>query len=292
MKDRKRGILCMLGAAVFFSCMDSLVHLAGDLPAMQKLFFRNLIALFITSVLLYRKRLPPKVPRAHWKPLFLRCLFGTLCIGLEFYAIDHMLLADAVTLNKMAPFFAVVFSAFLLKEKVFPPQILLLCTALGGCMCILRPSLEGFASPVALIGLASGVCAGFAYTEVRVLGTRQVPQQVIIFYFSAFSCLASLPTVLFRYTPMTPRQLSILFLIGLLGMAGQFSITAAYCYAPAKEVSVYDYSQIFFTALLGFLLFRQLPDGLSVLGYIIIASSAILMTLYNLRRDKSLSPST
>ena len=75
-------------------------------------------------------------------------------------------------------------------------------------------------------------------------------------------------------------------------MAGQFSITAAYCYAPAKEVSVYDYSQIFFTALLGFLLFRQLPDGLSVLGYIIIASSAILMTLYNLRRDKSLSPST
>lgn len=292
MTNRKRGILCILAASFCFSCMDAMVHLAGDLPALQKLFFRNLIALFLSSLLLAGKHISPKISREHWKPLFFRCLFGTLCIGFEFYAIDHMLLADAVTLNKMSPFFAVVFSTFLLKERIFPPQILLLLTALGGCVCILRPSLEGFASLTGLVGLASGVCAGFAYTEVRVLGNRNVPQLVIIFYFSVFSCLFTLPSVLLNYVPMTARQLLVLLAIGVLGMGGQFGITAAYCSAPAKEISVYDYSQILFTAILGFLLFRQLPDGLSLLGYAVICASAILMTLYNLYRDKALSPST
>lgn len=69
---------------------------------------------------------------------------------------------------------------------------------------------------------------------------------------------------------------------------GQFTITAAYTRAPAREVSVFDYTQIVFAAGLGFLFFGQLPDILSVIGYCIISGVAIWMFLYNLRKDHHL----
>ena len=83
---------------------------------------------------------------------------------------------------------------------------------------------------------------------------------------------------------MTWQQVGWLLGAGLAATGGQFGITAAYCYAPAKEISVYDYSQILFSALLGFLVFGQLPDGYSLLGYVIIIAVAILMFLYNTQR--------
>lgn len=67
---------------------------------------------------------------------------------------------------------------------------------------------------------------------------------------------------------------------------GQFSITAAYKFAPAKEISVYDYSQIIFSALLGFILFSQLPDIWSFIGYVIICGVGVAMFFYNNRKDK------
>lgn len=291
MKNRKMGIFCILTAAFSFSCMDALVQMAGDIPPLQKVFFRNLIALVVTSVMLFHGHISVRVARSSWRPLFFRCLFGMLGVSLEFFAIEHMLLADAVMLNKMSPFFAVIFSVFLLKEKLRLPQLGLFCTAMLGCLCILRPSFSGFASPYALIGLASGICAGLAYTEVRVLGNQNIHRSAIIFYFSAFSCLSTLPSIVLDYAPMTIRQMVMLLLIGVAGLCGQFSITAAYCYAPAKEISVYDYSQILFTALLGYLLFRELPDWLSLLGYFTICASAFVMTLYNLHDERHGKPS-
>ena len=76
---------------------------------------------------------------------------------------------------------------------------------------------------------------------------------------------------------MTWQQFGILLLAGLSAAGGQFSITAAYCYAPAKEISIYDYSQIIFSAILGFAIFGQLPDMLSWLGYVTICSMAVMM---------------
>ena len=73
---------------------------------------------------------------------------------------------------------------------------------------------------------------------------------------------------------------------GLAAAGGQFSITAAYKFAPAKEISVYDYSQIIFSALLGFILFSQLPDIWSFIGYVIICGVGIAMFFYNNRKDK------
>ena len=65
---------------------------------------------------------------------------------------------------------------------------------------------------------------------------------------------------------------------------GQFCITAAYSHAPAKEVSIYDYSQILFSAVIGFFVMGQLPDMLSVVGYVIIIAAAYAMFRHNNRR--------
>ena len=76
----------------------------------------------------------------------------------------------------------------------------------------------------------------------------------------------------------------MLICAGLAAAGGQFTITAAYTHAPAREVSVYDYTQIIFAAALGFIFFSQIPDILSVIGYCIIAGVAIAMFIYNNRR--------
>ena len=80
---------------------------------------------------------------------------------------------------------------------------------------------------------------------------------------------------------MEIRQLIYLLCAGLSAAGGQFSITSAYCYAPAKEISVYDYSQIIFAAAIGYVLFGQIPDKFSFVGYAVIITAAILMFIYN-----------
>ena len=103
----------------------------------------------------------------------------------------------------------------------------------------------------------------------------------IVFFFSAFSCTVTLPYLIFNYHPMSGVQLLYLLLAGLSATGGQFTITAAYIYAPAREISVYDYSQIIFSSLLGFFVFGQTPDIWSFIGYVLIVLMAVLMFFYN-----------
>ena len=261
--------------------MNACVRLAGELPSMQKCLFRNLIALFIAIAVLLRDHVPLRVNREARGMLFWRCFGGTLGLICNFYAIDHLLLANASMLQKMAPFFAVVFSAFLLREKPAPVQLLCVLAAFAGSLFIVKPSFSGIDLP-ALVGLVGGVMGGFAYTCVRVLTSRyHVKNAVIIFWFCVFSTAVTLPPTLLHYQPMTGRQLLFLLLAGIAATCGQFGVTAAYSYAPAKEISVYDYSQILFSALFGYVLYQQIPDAYSVLGYAVIFGASLLMFFYN-----------
>ena len=123
-----------------------------------------------------------------------------------------------------------------------------------------------------------------AYTTVRYLSKRGERGPFIVFFFSAFSCLVTLPFLLFDFHPMSWQQLGFLLLAGLAAAGGQFSVTAAYSHAPAREISVFDYTQVLFSALLGFFLFSQLPDGWSLLGYVIICGISTAMFFYSKRQ--------
>jgi drug/metabolite transporter (DMT)-like permease len=88
---------------------------------------------------------------------------------------------------------------------------------------------------------------------------------------------------------MTTKQLIYLILVGVCAAGGQFAITAAYTFAPSREISVYDYSNIVFTAIEGYLFLGQgIPDALSLIGYFIICAMAVWMFIYNNKKSKPL----
>lgn len=277
MSPKTKGILCIMCAAFSFALMNLFIKLAGDIPTLQKSFFRNAVALVIALVLIKKNNISFKSGNGNWRLIFARAFFGTIALIFNFYAIDHLNISDASMLNKLSPFFAILFSYFILKEKAKPYQLACVFTALAGTLFILKPGGEELVSIPAILGFTGGMGAGLAYTLLRKATGRGVPGHLIVFVFSAFSCLCSLPYCILHYTPMTPIQLLFLILTGVAASCGQFSITAAYTYAPASELSVYDYTQVIFAGLLGFVFLNEIPDFLSILGYITIIGASIVM---------------
>ena len=155
-----------------------------------------------------------------------------------------------------------------------------------GGLFVIKPTFANMELVASLAGFGGGMAAGLAYTLVRMLGKRKEHGPYIVFFFSAFSSIVTLPYLLLHFAPMSGTQLAWLLGAGLAAAGGQFAITNAYCFAPAKDISIYDYSQIIFSAVLGFIFFGQVPDAYSVIGYVIIISMAVYIFLYNRSTSK------
>lgn len=275
MKDKQKGMLSIMAAAFFFAAMNVFVKLSGDLPAPQKSFFRNLIAMIFAFMILMRSGEKLSYRKKNLPMLLMRSIFGTIGILCNFYAVDHLLVSDASMLNKLSPFFVIIFSALFLKEKANTVQKISVVIAFIGALFVVKPSMDVFQNINSLIGVMGGLGAGIAYTCVRQLGKQGVKGARVVFFFSSFSCLVLVPYLLVDYHPMTMQQLLCLVGAGLMAAGGQFSITAAYNFAPAKEISVFDYTQVVFAAILGFFFLGQIPDLYSVIGYVIIIGVAV-----------------
>lgn len=281
--DKTKGIIYIITSAFFFALMGLFVKLSGDLPIIQKSFFRNAVAMIFALVIILKNRIFELPKGKNVKYLLIRSVAGTLGILCNFYAVSKINLADASMLNKLSPFFAVVFSIFILKEKANWKQFLAVSLAFVGALFVMKPTFS-FEGLPAFLGFLGGLSAGVAYTYVRKLTQNGFKGPLIIFYFSMFSCVVTLPWLIFDFQPMSPLQWLYLILAGLSAGGGQFFITAAYSKAPAKEISVYDYSQIIFTTLLSLVVFGDLPDALSFIGYGIIISAAIFNAWNSLRK--------
>ena len=225
MSQKNKGIILIITSAFFFALMNMMVRLAGDLPSIEKSFFRNFVAVFFALIALKKSHTPVHIPKGQLKNLLMRSICGTLGILCNYYAIDHLMLADASILNKLSPFFAILFSFLLLKEKIHPFAASCVCIAFIGSLFVIKP---GFASVTALpafIGLLGGMGAGIAYTYVRILGTNGVKGPFIVLFFSAFSCIVTLPYLIFDFHPMTLAQFGCLLLAGLFASGGPVSYT-------------------------------------------------------------------
>lgn len=286
MSSKKKGVLFILCSAFCFALMNLFVKLSGDLPSMQKSFFRNLVAMIFAFIILMRSEQGLHFQKKNLPYLLARAIFGTIGILCNFYAVSHLLLPDASMLNKLSPFFAILISYLYLKEKVTPVQAGAVFLAFVGALFIIKPGFAAFSQTLTcVIGAFGGLCAGTAYTMVRKLSLNGERGPFIVFFFSTFSCLFCLPYLIFCYHPMSLYQLAMLLCAGLAASGGQFAITAAYSNAPARELSIYDYSQIIFSAILELLFFQQVPDLWSILGYFIICGTSIYMFVYNNRRN-------
>ncbi len=148
-------------------------------------FFELVVAVF-AAVILTRNHIVPRVQKQYLGILFLRCAFGTLGILCNFYAIDHLLVADASILNKLSPFFAIIFSFLILKEKITPVQGACVFLAFIGCLFVVKPGFQDAALIPALIGVCGGLGAGIAYTMVRVLEHMGLRGLLLCFIFLCF----------------------------------------------------------------------------------------------------------
>lgn len=280
-----KGIIFILLAAFGFSLMTFFVRISGDLPTMQKVFFRNSVALIVAVSVIIRSKEKIVVGKGNRLGLFLRCFFGTTGVICNFYAIDRLGIADANMLNKLSPFFAILLSIVILKEIPNKFDIITTIIAFIGALFIIRPTGAVSSFFPAIMGLIGGFGAGAAYVFVRKISNNGVKTPVIVASFSLFSCLVTLPFLIFDYTPMSLKQLGFLVLAGVAASLGQFSITTAYKYAPAKEISVFDYTQVIFAALLGFAFFGEIPVTLSFVGYAIIITVAVIRWNKNRKID-------
>ena len=129
MNNRSKGIVLIIISAFGFAMMSTFVKLAGDLPSFQKTFFRNIVSVAIAFIFIMKHKESFFGKKESQKILILRSTLGTLGIVFNYYAIDHLILSDANMLNKLSPFFVVIFSALFLKEKINFKQSLSLLIA-------------------------------------------------------------------------------------------------------------------------------------------------------------------
>ena len=174
-----KGIVCILAAAVGFSFMTFFVRISGDLPTMQKAFFRNAFAAVVAIVLLFKEGKGFHIEKKNRMDIFFRCAFGTSGLICNFYAIDHLGIADANMLNKLSPFFAILVSIPLLKEVPSKIDIATTMIAFVGALFIIRPT-GGTQVYPALLGLYGGFGAGTAYAFVRKLGKKGERTPIIV----------------------------------------------------------------------------------------------------------------
>ena len=280
----KKGIFFILLSALGFSIMNLCVTLAGDLPTFQKALFRNAGAMIVSFFLFLKSGDKLDLKPSDLGLLLMRALFGSVGLFANFYALDHMMISDASMLNKLAPFFTLLLSAIFLKEKTSIKQYLFVALAFVGVLFIVKPTMEFTQSMGAsIVGVIGGFGAGTAYACVRGLGKRGMPSSQIVLGFSVVSTLIAIPFVINNHAPMSIYQICLLSLAAIGATVGQFGITWAYKAAPSKEISIFDYFTVIFSALWGFIFLSQVPDIYSLFGYLIIFTSALLMFFYNKR---------
>jgi drug/metabolite transporter (DMT)-like permease len=284
MRDNyRKAVLCLLLSAFGFSLMAAAVKLAGPLPLAQKVFFRNFVTLLITTVAALRLRENPLARARHRGLLVARSVTGLIGVFLYFYAVDNLTLADAAILTKLAPFFVMLFAAWLLREKLAPRTWPLLGGALLGAALVVKPRFDMPLWP-ALAGVGSAIASGLAYTLVRGLKNRE-PAHRIVFWFSLISTAVTLPLMLAAYVAPTGRQWLCMLGTGVFAAVGQFALTWGYQLGLASRVAIYDYTLILWSVGLDLVLWRTRPDALTLLGGTLIVTTGVINHRRAMRED-------
>ena len=295
----------MVLGALIFATMGVCVKIASQwFSSAELVFYRGLIGILFLWLLARNRGVPLKTryPLMHaW-----RSLIGVASLGAWFYAIAHMPLATAMTLNYMS---SVWIAAFLVggallawvpvpgRDGKLPrpplqgPLILTVLAGFVGVVLMLKPSVgenQGFAG---LLGLLSGLTAAFAYMQVVALSRLKEPEARTVFYFAVGSAVAGgVGTVMTGFTPWadwTWGHAAWLLPVGVLAALGQLCMTRAYASAKTESgtllVANLQYSGIVFASFYSVVVFGDKIDTLGWLGMALIVLSGIAATFLRQR---------
>ena len=284
MQLRYKGILYMILSALSFAAMQVVVHLSKEIPTMEQIFARNFFILIVAFFVIRRKKGSLFGEKKYQLGLFGRSFFGFLGLITLFYASSHAAQGDVTILNKLSPVFVTILAVFTMKEKLPLIQIPALGLSLIGAFIVFQPNFQSNPMPL-VMALLSAVSSGIAYTLLGYFKDK-VDGMTVIMHFSTFSAVASLPFVIRNFVMPDRRQFFLLILIGIFGSLGQAFITYAYRYAPASEISIYNYSGILFSMLLGYLILGEPVTRTSVIGGVCVAAASLIVFLYT-RKTKT-----
>ena len=221
-----------------------------------------------------------------------RSVVGVVALSAWFYAIAHLPLATAMTLNYMS---SVWIAAFLVggtlmfakadqKIQSQGPLVAAILASFAGVVMLLRPTLDQNQAFAGLIGLLSGLCAAFAYMQVMVLARMGEPEARTVFYFAVGTAIAgALGMAVLGMSTWNWQHALWLLPIGLLASVGQLCMTKSYSmstnHGGTLMVANLQYSGIIFSALYGLVLFGDLIPLLGWAGMGLIIVSAIAATV-------------
>ncbi len=276
----KKAVFIMILSSFAFSLMSLFVKLSGDISTPQKSMIRTMVIMAVSYIILKKRGIKiGKIKEPKW--LFIRCVAGTAGILLNYYAYDHLILSDAAIIFRISTVMTLVFSYLLLGEKMSKLQFSMVILALIGVGFVVKPEFRSDTIDY-IYAVLGAFSAALAYTALRPLG-KVMDSGVIVFLFASFTFIILLPYVALNFEPMSLYQTITLILASLCATVGQFAITIAYKDAPAREISIYNYTGIVFSGIFGYFIFNDYPDSISLVGYAIIFASSYI--IYKNKKD-------
>ncbi len=273
MEAHRKSAYFVLVSSFAFASMAALIKwVSVDVPHEMTVFFRNFFGLVALTPLLFRENFEIRTRNFSWH--LSRAVFGLTAMYCFFFALGRMPLADAVLLNYTAPIFTPIIAMFMLKEEV--PHQVRWAIGIGfvGVVLILRPGHDLF-TPVALVGLASGIFAAFAMTTIRRMSSTE-PTVRIVFYFALAGTLGSAIPLYWSWQSVDLSLVFPLTAIGVLATVGQLFLTKAYSLAPAARVGSITYTTVVFAALYGWIFWSEAPDWFTALGALLVFAGGML----------------
>jgi drug/metabolite transporter (DMT)-like permease len=272
------ALLIRLGAIAALATMSALIKLAAErgIHLLEIMFWRQFITIPIALGWVLATSgiatLATRRPGTH----FLRGLYGTIGMVLNFGAVILLPLAEATTINFTVPIWAVLLSIVLLKEKVGAWRWSAVALGFVGILVIARPGADHFPLYGALVALGGAFMIALISIQIADLNRTDKPL-TIVFYFALFSAPLTALSLPFVATGHDPAGWLLLLGIGLAGALGQLLLTAALRFGTVASVIVMDYSGLFWATLYGWLLFETLPPPSTWLGAPLIVAAGLII---------------
>ncbi len=259
------AIGCLTTSALLFSIMGICIRYASHtVDNYTIVFFRNVVGLILFLPFIFKQGIGFVKTEKLWMHSW-RSIVGLAAMYGFFYAIAHLKLSNAMVFTYSSPIFIPVIAWLFLKEKI---TIAMLCAAaLGfiGVFCVAKPD-QGLLNWISLIGIASSLLASMAFVTVRAL-TQTEPPERIVFYFCMIGSLLSVIPMFWVWRPYHLQELLFLIGAGILANISQIFMSHAYRLAPAGQIAPVNYMAIIFAGIWGFLLWNEVPDLYSVIGF-------------------------
>ena len=283
MTNQKKGMLWIIVATFFFSLMGSFVKLgATHFSSVELVFYRSFISLLFLLIYIVISQKEIKTP--HLRKQIDRGVVGFLSLAFFFYAIAHLNLGSAMTLNYTSPIFLGFFLPLISHQKI--KKSILLCTITGfiGTLFILDPHGEWQSWFAGLIGLISGIGAALAYIHVIQLSKLNEPDWRTVFYFTLVSTLGSGFWISFTdYQRLIWDDVWLLIPLGLSATIAQIAMTRAYRLGNSLVIGALSYLTIVFSGVISLLYFNETMRIEDVLGAILIIASGAIASNISLK---------